>query len=135
MKHKVSFNRLGRRAGQRKALVKSMIVSLLRHERLSTTKAKAMEIRRFTEKMITRAKNDTVHNRRITAKVLQDKEILDKLFTDIGPRYKERNGGYTRVIKAGYRLNDASEMAILELVDRKIKERKKKEKAKKNESA
>ncbi|TFG63874.1 MAG: 50S ribosomal protein L17 [Spirochaetales bacterium] len=137
MKHKISFNRLGRRAGQRKALVKSMIMSLLKHERLTTTKAKAMEIRRFTEKMITKARVDTVHNRRIVGKVIQDKAILDKLFTEIGPRYIEKTkGGYTRVLKLGYRHNDSSEMAVVELIDRKIKERKKKEKKeKKAESA
>jgi large subunit ribosomal protein L17 len=95
-----------------------MITSLFRHERIRTTKAKALEVRRRAEKMVTRAKVDTVHNRRTVAKRIHDKAVLAKLFTDIGPRFQTRNGGYTRVLKLGPRRGDAAEMVILEFVDR-----------------
>lgn len=116
MKHKIGFNRLGRKASHRKALHRNMATSLFRYERIKTTRAKALAIRRTAEKMITRAKIDSVHNRRIIAKDIQDKEILAKLFTDIGPRFKERPGGYTRILKLGFRQGDAAEMVLLELV-------------------
>ena len=93
-----------------------MSTSLLRHERVRTTKAKAREIRRTVEKLITRAKVDSVHNRRTVAKTIQDKEVLAKLFTEIGPRYLDRPGGYTRILKLGFRKGDAAEMVYLELV-------------------
>ncbi|AHC14320.1 LSU ribosomal protein L17p [Salinispira pacifica] len=99
-----------------------MVTSLFRYERIKTTKTKAMEIRRTAEKMITRAKEDSVHNRRMVGRRIKDKEILSKLFTDLGPRFKERNGGYTRVYKLGQRQGDAAEMVILELVDRSTEE-------------
>lgn len=126
MRHKIGFNALSRRSGHRKALHRSMVTSLFRYERIITTKAKAMEIKRTAEKMITRAKVDSVHNRRIVAKKLHDPAILAKLFTEIGPRFVDRPGGYTRVLKLGPRPGDGSEMAILELVDRKQVEPKKK---------
>ena len=88
MKHKIGYNRLGRRASQRKALLRSMTTSLLRYERIKTTKAKAREVRRVAEKLITRAKSDSVHNRRIVARRIGDKKVLAKLFTDIAPRYE-----------------------------------------------
>jgi large subunit ribosomal protein L17 len=97
-----------------------MVTSLLNYERITTTKAKAMEIRRAAEKLITRAKEDTVHNRRIVSSRLFDEGIVAKLFTDIAPRMKERMGGYTRVIKLGERQGDAAEVVILELVDYKL---------------
>jgi len=90
----------------------------VRHERVKTTVAKAKEVRRTAEKMITRAGNDTVHNRRIVGKDIADQEVLAKLFTDIGPTYKTRPGGYTRILKLGARKSDGAEMALLELVDR-----------------
>jgi large subunit ribosomal protein L17 len=112
-----------------------MVTSLLNYERITTTKAKAMEIRRSAEKLITRAKEDTVHNRRIVSARLFDEAIVAKLFTDIAPRMKERMGGYTRVIKLGERQGDAAEVVILELVDYKLdtpdKKDKKEAKAKK----
>jgi len=95
-----------------------MVTSLFKYERIRTTKAKALEIRRTAEKMITRAKLDSVHNRRIVGKDIKDQGILAKLFTDIGPRFKERPGGYTRVLKIGYRDGDAAQMVVLELVER-----------------
>jgi large subunit ribosomal protein L17 len=121
-----------------------MVTSLFRHERVRTTKAKALEIRRSAEKLITRAKEDTVHNRRIVSGRLFDEGIVAKLFTNIAVRMKERHGGYTRVIKLGRRYGDAAETVILELVDYRLdtgetsdkkakKEEKKKAKAKEKE--
>jgi len=101
----------------------NMVTSLFRYERVQTTKAKALEVRRVAEKMVTRARVDSVHNRRIIAQRIHDPEILAKLFTEIAPRYLERPGGYTRVLKIGRRQGDAAEMVILELVDRKIEEK------------
>jgi large subunit ribosomal protein L17 len=107
-------------SAHRKALHRSMVMSLFRHERIRTTKAKALEIRRTAEKMITRAKIDSVHNRRIVSARLYDEGMVAKLFTDIAPRMKERNGGYTRILKLGERQGDAAEVVILELVDYKL---------------
>jgi large subunit ribosomal protein L17 len=117
MKHRIGFNPLGLMAAHRKALHRNMVTSLFKMERIKTTKAKALEIRRTAEKMITRAKEDTVHNRRIVSSRLFDEGIVAKLFTNIAPRMKERNGGYTRIIKLGARKGDAAEIVILELVD------------------
>ncbi|CEM63258.1 50S ribosomal protein L17 [Treponema phagedenis] len=117
MKHKNGFNPLSRTSAHRRALHRNMVTSLFRYERITTTKQKAMEIRRTAEKLITRSKVDSVHNRRQAARLIWDAEILNKLFTDIAPRMKERNGGYTRVLKLGFREGDAADVAILELVD------------------
>jgi large subunit ribosomal protein L17 len=97
-----------------------MVTSLFRYERIRTTKAKALEIRRSAEKLITRAKEDSVHNRRIASTRLYDEGIVAKLFTDIGPRMKDRPGGYTRILKLGARRGDAAELVVLELVDYKL---------------
>jgi large subunit ribosomal protein L17 len=120
MKHRRGFNPLERMAAHRKALHRSMVTSLFRHERIKTTKAKALEVRRTAEKMITRAKVDSVHNRRLVSARLYDEGIVAKLFTTIAPRMKEREGGYTRILKLGERLGDAAPMVILELVDYKL---------------
>ena len=117
MKHKNGFNPLSRTSAHRRALHRNMVTSLFKYERITTTKQKAMEIRRTAEKLITRAKIDSVHSRRQAATYIWDEAILNKLFTDIGPRMKERNGGYTRVLKLGLREGDAAQVAILELVD------------------
>ena len=130
MKHKIKFNRLGRKAAHRKALHKNMVTSLFRYERIRTTIAKAKEIRRSAEKLITKARNDTVHNRRIVARMVRDTGILTKLFTDIAPRFSDRPGGYTRIIKLGERSSDAAEMVFLEFVERKEKPKRKKKKKK-----
>lgn len=119
MKHKIGFNKLNRMAAHRKALLRNMATVLFKHERIETTRSKAVETRRLAEKMITRAKIDSVHNRRIIGRKITDEAILAKLFTDIGPRFKDRAGGYTRIIRTGARANDAADMVILELVDRK----------------
>jgi ribosomal protein L17 len=137
MKHKQGFNPLSRRSAHRHALHRNMVTSLFKYERITTTKQKAMEIRRTAEKLITRAKVDSVHNRRETAKWIWDEAILNKLFTDISPRMKDRNGGYTRVMKLGFRQGDAADLAILELVDYSFeeKEKSKEEKAKNKKSS
>lgn len=118
MKHKIGFNRLGRKPAHRKSLHRNLVTSLVRHERVKTTVTKAKEVRRTAEKMITRAGTDSVHNRRIVGKDITDQEVLSKLFTDIGPAYKTRPGGYTRILKLGARKSDGAEMVLLELVDR-----------------
>lgn len=117
MNHKNGFNPLSRTSAHRRAMSRNMVTSLFRYERITTTKAKALEVRKTAEKLITRSKVDSVHNRRQAARYIQDKIVLAKLFTNIGPRMKERNGGYTRIVKLGFRNGDAADMVILELVD------------------
>jgi large subunit ribosomal protein L17 len=121
-------------AAHRKALHRNMVTSLFRHERIKTTKAKAQAVRRSAEKMITRAKIDSVHNRRIVSARLYDEGMVAKLFTVIAPRMKERNGGYTRILKLGERLGDAAQVVILELVDYKLDVEGSDKKAKKKEA-
>jgi len=137
MNHKMGFNPLSRTTAHRRAMLRNMVTSLFRYERITTTKAKALEVRRFAEKLITRGKVDSVHNRRQAARFIQDEIVLAKLFKDIGPRMQDRNGGYTRIMKLGFRQGDAADMAILELVDYKLDtgktSEKKAEKAKKTE--
>lgn len=120
MNHKNGFNPLSRTTAHRRAMSRNMVTSLFRYERITTTKSKALEVRKSAEKLITRAKIDSVHNRREVAKFIADEKILNKLFTDIAPRMNERNGGYTRVLKLGYRQGDAADVVILELVDYKL---------------
>ncbi|MBR0521060.1 MAG: 50S ribosomal protein L17 [Spirochaetales bacterium] len=134
MKHKIGFNALSRNNAERKALKRNMVTSLFRYERIETTKAKAKEVQRLAEKMITRAKVDNVHNRRLTSAILFDEAVVNKLFTEIAPLYADVNGGYTRIIKTQNRLGDAAEMAILELTkktekpEKKAKDKKKEDK-------
>jgi len=120
MKHRNGFNPLSRNASHLRAMHRNMVTSLFKFERVTTTQPKALEVRRTAEKLITRAKVDSVHNRRQVARFISDEAILAKLFTDIGPRMKDRKGGYTRVLKLGFREGDAAEVAILELVDYKL---------------
>ncbi len=119
MRHRKSFVRLARKPAHRLSLYRHMATALFQHERVRTTIVKAKAVRRVAERMITRARTDTVHNRRLLARDIQQKAILAKLFTDIAPRFLGRAGGYTRVLRLGRRPGDASEMAILELVVRK----------------
>ena len=116
MNHMNGFNPLSRTTAHRRAMSRNMVTSLFRYERITSTEAKAKEVRKAAEKLITRAKVDSVHNRRIAAKFISDEKILNKLFTEIGPRMKDRNGGYTRVVKTGVRRGDAAPMAIIQLV-------------------
>jgi len=133
MNHKNGFNPLSRTASHRRAMSRNMVTSLFRYERITTTKAKALEVRKAAEKLITRSKIDNVHNRRQAARFIADEVILAKLFTDIGPRMKERNGGYTRILKLGFRQGDAADLVILELVDYKLDTSSKDKDAKKDE--
>lgn len=134
MKHKIGFNALSRTSAERKALKRNMVTSLFRYERIETTKAKAKEVQRLAEKMITRAKVDNVHNRRLTSAILFDEAVVNKLFTEIAPLYADVHGGYTRIIKTSNRLGDAADMAILELT-KKTDKPEKKAKAKKEEKS
>ena len=120
MNHRNGFNPLSRTTAHRRAMTRNMVTSLFRYERITTTEAKAKEVRKAAEKLITRAKVDSVHNRRTVAKFIADEKILNKLFTEIGPRMKERNGGYTRILKLGFRQGDAADTVIFELVDYKL---------------
>lgn len=131
MKHKLGFKRLGRKYSHRLSLHRNMVTALIKYERIKTTITKAKEIRKTAEKLITRAKVDSVHNRRIAAKTLFEKGMVAKLFTEIAPRFTERAGGYTRILKIGQRPTDATEMVFLELVEReeRIKKRRKKAEA------
>lgn len=129
MNHRNGFNPLSRTTAHRRAMSRNMVTSLFRFERITTTKAKALEVRKAAEKLITRSKIDSVHNRREAAKFIADEKILNKLFTEIGPRMKDRNGGYTRVLKIGFRQGDAADMVILELVDYKLDSEAKEEKS------
>ena len=116
MNHKNGFNPLSRTTAHRRAMSRNMVTSLFRFERITTTSAKAKEVRKAAEKLITRSKVDTVHNRRIAAKFIQDEKILNKLFTELGPRMKDRKGGYTRIVKIGERRGEGAMKVILELV-------------------
>ncbi len=120
MNHRNGFNPLSRTTAHRRAMSRNMVTSLFRFERITTTKSKALEVRKAAEKLITRSKIDSVHNRREVKKFIADEKVLNKLFTEIGPRMKDRNGGYTRVLKLGFRQGDAADMVILELVDYKL---------------
>ena len=128
MKHRIGFNALSRKSSQRKALKRNMVTSLFRYERIETTKAKALEVRKMAEKLITRAKVDNVHNRRIVSAYLYVEAIVAKLFKEIAPLFQDRKGGYTRILKTGNRLGDAAEMVILELVEKTEKKEAKAEK-------
>ena len=129
MNHRSSFNRLGRTSAHRKALLKAQAKALFRYERIRTTVAKAKEARRLAEKLITRAKVDSVHNRRIAAPIHRRRRGSWTSCSRTSPRAtRERPGGYTRILKMGKRFGDASEMVILELLDRKERERKRKKK-------
>ncbi len=118
MRHRHSGRQLNRNSSHRKAMFRNMVVSLVRHEFIKTTLPKAKELRRYAERIITLAKKDSVANRRLAFNRLRDKAAVGKLFTDLGPRYLERPGGYLRVLKCGYREGDKAPMAYVELLDR-----------------
>ena len=117
MRHRKSGRKLGRNSSHRKAMFRNMAASLFRHETIKTTLPKAKELRRVVEPLITLAKEDGVANRRLAFDRLRDKEMVGKLFADLGPRFKERPGGYLRILKTGPRPGDAAPMAIVQLVD------------------
>ena len=118
MRHRNSGRQLNRTSSHRKAMFRNMAVSLFRHEIIRTTLAKAKELRRTAEPLITLAKNDSVAKRRLAFARLRDRDIVQKLFGEIAPRYQERAGGYLRILKCGVRAGDSAPMAIVELVDR-----------------
>ncbi|EIC21754.1 50S ribosomal protein L17 [Thiorhodovibrio frisius] len=118
MRHRKAGRKLNRTSSHRQAMFRNMASSLFRHELIKTTLAKAKELRRVAEPLITLAKTDSVHARRLAFARLRDKEMVAKLFTQLGPRYESRPGGYLRIIKCGYRTGDAAPMAYVELVDR-----------------
>ncbi|MCS3867974.1 large subunit ribosomal protein L17 [Chryseobacterium ginsenosidimutans] len=117
MRHGKKFNHLGRTASHRSALLSNMACSLIEHKRINTTVAKAKALRVYVEPLLTKAKEDTTHNRRIVFSYLQSKEAVTELFRSVAPKIAERNGGYTRIIKTGFRQGDAADMALIELVD------------------
>lgn len=129
MRHKNSVRQLGRTHSHRKAMFANMVTSLFEKERIVTTKQKGRELKKISEKMITRAKDNIdlpedaadrkLHNKRVIMKTIKDRDVVKKLFDDIAPRFKGRNGGYTRLYLLGRRPGDAAEMAIVELVERK----------------
>jgi len=118
MRHRKIGRQLSRNSSHRKATLQSLSIALIKHGAIKTTVAKAKELRRVVEPLITRSKVDSVHNRRIAFSRLRDKECVGILFNELGSRYAERQGGYTRIIKCGYRAGDNAPMAYIELVDR-----------------
>ncbi len=118
MRHRKKGRKLGRTASHKKATMRNMATALFRHERIETTTAKAKELRPYAERLITLARRGDLHARRQAARRIQDREVLGKLFDDIGPRFEGRPGGYTRILKLGHRQGDAADMALIELVER-----------------
>ena len=118
MRHRHSGRQLNRNSSHRKAMFQNMVNSLFKHELIKTTLPKAKELRRFAEPLITLGKEDSVANRRLAFSRMRDKDMVGKLFSDLSPRYKERPGGYLRIMKCGFRAGDAAPMAYVELVDR-----------------
>jgi large subunit ribosomal protein L17 len=117
MRHNLRGRKLNRTTAHREAMFDNMVTALFQHERIKTTLPKSKELRRTAEKLITIAKRGDLHSRRVAAKNVRDNEVLKKLFDNIGPRYANRNGGYTRIIKLGNRLGDNAPMSIIELVE------------------
>lgn len=135
MRHLVRGKKLGRNMAQRKALLRNLVTSFLDKERMRTTLAKAKAARPLAEKMITLAKRNTLHTRRQALGFVYKKNVVKKLFEDIGPRFTERPGGYTRIVKIGPRAGDGAEMAVLELVDTEFKKKDKKKSIKERAKA
>ncbi|AFR35593.1 50S ribosomal protein L17 [Riemerella anatipestifer] len=117
MRHGKKFNHLGRTASHRKAMLSNMACSLIEHKRINTTVAKAKALRVYVEPILTKSKEDTTHNRRVVFSYLQNKYAVSELFRTIAPKIAERNGGYCRIIKTGFRQGDSADMAMIELVD------------------
>lgn len=117
MRHNKNFNHLGRKAGHRKALLSNMASSLILHKRIETTVAKAKAVQQFVEPLVTKSKDDTTHSRRVVFSYLKQKDAVTELFRTVAPKIAERPGGYTRILKTGFRLGDGADMCIIELVD------------------
>lgn len=117
MRHNKKFNHLGRKTAHRKSMLANMATSLIMHKRIETTIAKAKALRMYVEPIITKSKEDTTHSRRMTFKLLKNKYAVTELFREIAPKIADRPGGYTRILKTGFRLGDAADMCMIELVD------------------
>jgi large subunit ribosomal protein L17 len=128
MRHRKNFNKLSRPSSHRLSMLRNLAVSLIKHERIITTVQKAKEARRIAERLITYGKRGTLHARRLCASIVQDDEVLKKIFGELAERYKNRNGGYTRITRIGFRRGDGAEEALFELVDRPLKESKEEKK-------
>jgi large subunit ribosomal protein L17 len=126
MRHLVANKKLGRNSSQRKALLRSLVTSFLEKERIKTTLARARATRPLAEKMITLSKTNSLHARRRALKFIYKEDVVKKLFEEIGPRFSERPGGYTRIVKVGPRVGDGSEMAVLEMIGSELKKKDKK---------
>ena len=124
MRHKLKGRKLSRNTGHRNSLLRNLSTSLILNESINTTLAKAKELKRYAEKIIHKAKTDSLHNRRLVISKIGPTDAYKKLFEDIGNRYKDRNGGYTRIIKAGFRYGDKAPMAVIEFVDRNVEAKK-----------
>jgi large subunit ribosomal protein L17 len=120
MRHLKQGRKLGRTSAHRKALLRNLATALLEHERIVTTEPKAKELRRVADKLVTLGKRGNLHARRQALQVVQSNAVVQKLFNDIAPRFAERQGGYTRIMRLGYRPGDAAAMAVIELVDAQI---------------
>jgi len=117
MRHRVEGRKFGRETDQRRLMMNNLVKSMIEHGQITTTLAKAKEMRRYVERVVTYGKNDTVHSRRLAYRVLGDRTLVKKLFTEIAPTFQDRNGGYTRIIKAGYRRGDSAPMAVIQFVE------------------
>ncbi|HCX60127.1 MAG TPA: 50S ribosomal protein L17 [Candidatus Cloacimonas sp.] len=117
MRHRVEGRKFGRETDARRLMMRNLVKSMVEHGQINTTLAKAKEMRRFVERVVTYGKNNTVHSRRLAYSVLGDRDLVKKLFDDIAPAFANRNGGYTRVIKAGFRRGDNAPMAIIQFVE------------------
>jgi len=120
LRHRIAGRKLSRPTAHRMSMLRTMVTDLLKHETVQTTEAKAREIRPLAEKMITRGKKGTLHERRLAATFLTDQDVLKKVFEELGPRFESRTGGYTRMVKLGQRKGDAAPMAIVELLPSEI---------------
>ena len=134
MRHGVGGRKLGRTTSHRTAMLRNMVTSFLKHEKIETTDVKAKELRRVAEKMITLAKKGGLHARRQAAAVIRDKDVVKKLFDEIGARFADRQGGYTRIVKTGFRAGDSAPMAVIELMVKPAEKKGKKDKAAKKEA-
>jgi len=123
MRHQSHHGRLGVQPSHRRAMIRNMVTSLFKHERIKTTKTRAKEVRRYAEKMITIAKKETLAAKRDVLGFVREREVVNKLFKTLIYRYSQRKGGYTRILKLGYRAGDGADMVFLELVDRPVEEK------------
>jgi len=130
MRHRWGYKKLGRAPGHRRQMLRNLVTNLLEHERITTTLPKARALRPLAEHMITLAKRDTLHTRRQAARFLLRPPVLKKLFSTLGPRFADRPGGYTRILRAGWRRGDGGEVAIVELIGSELKPRKEKKRKK-----